>query len=163
MPLITDYDRVKEIYQEARELGVALPVFCAEDRETLEAILAAATEMGKEIGVDNLPIIPAWTCRYPPRGQMKLLTACGDPLLGTRLMFSDLRVFMSEGSPYLKLRVLPHLDHGFPWLDGDILETMADQFASVMCDASEKPFEQNMRLTAQYVEKVKGFFEFDRG
>ena len=35
MPLITDYNQVKEVYQQAQELGVALPAFCAEDRETL--------------------------------------------------------------------------------------------------------------------------------
>ena len=50
MPLITDYNEVKEVYQEAAEKGVALPVFCAEDRETLEAILASASEFGKKIG-----------------------------------------------------------------------------------------------------------------
>jgi fructose/tagatose bisphosphate aldolase len=156
MPLVTQYHEVKKVYQEAAELGIALPVFCAEDRETLEAILASAVEMGKRIGVENLPIIPAWTSRYPPRGQMTLLTACGDPLLGTQLMFSDLNLFMGESSPYRRLRVMPHLDHAFPWLDGDILDRFADQFASVMCDASEKPFEENIRLTAMYVERVRG-------
>jgi fructose/tagatose bisphosphate aldolase len=156
MPIITDYHEVKDTYQEAAELGVALPVFCAEDRETLEAILAAALEFGKEIGVDDLPVIPAWTSRYPARGQMTLVTACGDPIVGHELMFSDLKVFTGEGSPYRKLRVLPHLDHAFPWLDGDILNQYVDRFASVMFDASERPFEENIRLTAQYVEKVRG-------
>lgn len=156
MPVIRDYQAVKETYQEAAELGVGLPVFCMEDRETLEAVLAAALEYGQEIGVDNLPVVPAWTVRYPPRGQMTLITACGNPALGTQLMFSDLEVFMSEDSPYRKLRVLPHLDHGFPWLDGDIFERFVAEFASVMFDASEKPFEENIRLTAEYVEKVRG-------
>jgi fructose-bisphosphate aldolase class II len=113
-------------------------------------------ELGKKIGVDDLPIIPAWTSRYPGRGQMTLLTACGDRVLGTRLMFSDLELFAGENSPYRKLRIMPHLDHAFPWLDGDILDTFADKFASVMCDASEKPFEENIRLTGEYVERVKG-------
>jgi len=87
---------------------------------------------------------------------MTLLNACGDPLLGNRLMFSDLEAFMGASNPYRKLGVLPHLDHAFPWLDGDILELFADSFASVMCDASEKPFAENIKLTARYVEKVKG-------
>ena len=156
MPIITDYTQVKEIYSETSERGIALPTLCAEDRETLEAILASALEMGKITGIEDIPIIPAWTCRYPPRGQMKLLTACGDPILGINLMLSDLKAFMGQTSPYRKLRVLPHLDHAFPWLDGDILEKYVDCFASVMCDASEKPFEENIRLTAQYAEKVKG-------
>ncbi len=156
MPIINDYRAVKEIYREVAEKNIGLPVFCAEDRETLEAILAAANKFAEEIGVADLPIIPAWTCRYPPRGQMTLLTACGDPILATNLMFSDLTCFMGDTSPYRKLRVLPHLDHAFPWLDGDVLEKFTGSFASVMCDASEKPFEENIKLTARYVEKVKG-------
>jgi len=156
MPLVTDYRAVKEIYAEAAERGIALPMYCAEDGETLEAILASALKMGEEIGVEDLPITPAWTCRYPHRPQMKFVTACGEAELGVRLMLSDLEEFMGDTSPYRKLRVMPHLDHGIPWLDGDILEGYADRFASVMCDASEKPFEENIRRTAEYVEKVKG-------
>jgi fructose/tagatose bisphosphate aldolase len=156
MPLVTDYNQVKEIYAQANELGVGLPAFNLEDRETLEAILASALKMADEIGVEDLPIIPNWTCRYPARGQMQLLTACGDPILGTKMLFSDLKHFAKEGSPYCKLRIMPNLDHGFPWLDGDIFEDFTTEFASVMFDASEKPLEKNIRLTAQYVEKVKG-------
>ena len=156
MPLINDYNAVKDIYQDAAERGVALPVFCAEDRETLEAILASALKMGEEIGVEDLPIIPAWTCRYPARGQMNLISTAHNAVIGTKMMFSDLNILMEEGSPHRKLRVMPHLDHAFPWLDGDILEYFADQFASVMCDASEKPFDENIKMTADYVEKVKG-------
>lgn len=156
MPIVNEYHAVKAAYQQAAELGVGLPVFCMEDRETLEAILASVLELGQQIGVDDLPIIPAFTARYPPRAQMQLMTACGDALLGTQLMFSDLQVFMGENSPYRKLRVMPHLDHAFPWLDGDVLDLWADEFASVMCDASEKPFEENIRLTATYVERVRG-------
>jgi fructose/tagatose bisphosphate aldolase len=144
------------VYAEVAQRGIGLPVFCCEDRETLEAILAAAVAFGKQIGVEDLPIMPAWTVRYPGRGQMTLLTACGDPVMGTTMMFSDLDAFMGETSPYRKLRVMPHLDHAFPWLDGDILEGFADRFATVMCDASEKPFEENIRLTAAYCEKVRG-------
>ncbi len=156
MPLVTNYNQVKDVYQEAAESGIALPVFCAEDRETLEAILASAYEFGKKIGIDNLPVIPAWTSRYPSRGQMTLVSKCGNAVLGNELMFSDLEVYAGENSPYKNLRILPHLDHAFPWLDMDILDNFANKFASVMCDASEKPFEENIKLTAEYTERVKG-------
>ena len=156
MPLITDYHQVKDTYQEAAELGVALPVLGTEDRETLEAILASALEFGKEIGVDDLPIIPTWTSRYPARGQTTLVTACGDPRVGNEMMLSDLKVFVGEASPYRRLRVMPHLNHAFPWLDGDVLYQFVDRFASVMFDASEKSFEENLQLTAEYVQKVQG-------
>ncbi len=114
--------------------------------------ITAATK----IGVEDLPIILAWTSRYPARGRMRLVSACGNPVLGNELMFSDLQCFTGENSPYHKLRILPHLDHAFPWLDMDILTDFTDQFASVMCDASEKPFEENIRITAEYTERVKG-------
>jgi fructose/tagatose bisphosphate aldolase len=156
MPLVTDYAHVKEIYAEAAERGIALPVFCAEDRETLEAILASAVKVGKEIGRDDVPIVPAWTSRYPSRGQMTLLTACGDPVMGTRMMMADLDAMMGETSPYRKLRVMPHLDHAFPWLDGDVMELFADRFATIMCDASEKPFDENVRITARFTERMRG-------
>lgn len=156
MPLVTDYQAVWDTYHEAAEMGIGLPCFCAEDRETLEAILAAALRMAREIGVADLPIIPGWTCRYPPRGQMKLLTACGNVLLGMEMVFSDLEALVGENSPYRALRVMPHLDHAFPWLDGDVLERFPDRFASVMCDASERPIEENIRLTAEYVDRVRG-------
>ena len=156
MPLITDYDEVRGIYTEAAERGIGLPVFCAEDRETLEGILASAYEFGKRIGVDSLPIIPAWTGRYPSRGQAGFVSACGDPVLGCRLMFSDLACFAGENSPYRNLRIMPHFDHAIPWLDMDLMLGFADQFASIMCDASEKPFDENMETTKQYVEDVRG-------
>lgn len=156
MPLVTDYRAVKEIYADAAERRIGLPVFCCEDRETLEAILAAALEMGERLGVEDLPIIPAWTGRYPGRPQLRLVTACGDPVVGMHLMLSDLDAFQGETSPYRKLRVLPHLDHGLPGLDDDLLEACPDRFASIMFDASARPFEENLRLTAQYVERVQG-------
>lgn len=156
MGLTLDYSQVKEVYAQAAERGVAIPTFCAEDRETLEAILAAAYELGQEIGVPNLPVAPAWTCRYPGRKQMTLVTQCADPYLGMEMMHSDLQLFAGEHSPYRNLTIVPHLDHAFPWHDMDVLLQYADRFASVMCDASERPFEENIEITAKYVEQVKG-------
>lgn len=156
MGLVVDYAHVKEVYTQAAERGVAIPTFCAEDRETMEAILAAAYELGQEMGVENLPVAPAWTCRYPGRKQMTLVTQCGDPYLGMEMMLSDLKLFAGEHSPYRNLTIVPHLDHAFPWYDMDVLLKYADQFASVMCDASERPFDQNIEITAKYVEQVKG-------
>ena len=51
MPLVTEYQAVKDIYRVAGERNIALPAFCCEDRETLEAILAAALTMSRRLGV----------------------------------------------------------------------------------------------------------------
>jgi len=156
MPLINKYQQVKDIYKKSGELGIGLPVICSEDRETLEAILAAAYEIGQEIGNKSIPVTPAWTSRYHVRGQVGLVSHTGDAIIGCKLMFSDLKVFMSDSSPYKDLLVMPHLDHAMPWSDMDILLGFADDFAAVMCDASERPYEENVKLTADYVKKVKG-------
>ena len=36
------------------------------------------------------------------------------------------------------------------------MEQYAGDFASIMCDASERPFEENIRMTAEYVERTRG-------
>jgi len=156
MSLVNDYQQVKEIYTDAGERGVGLPLFCCEDRETLEAILAAAYEIGQEIGNPHIPITPSWTSRYHVRCQACLVSKTNNPILGCQLMFSDLEVYTGKDSPYKDLLVMPHLDHSNPWENSDILFGFVDQFASVMCDASEKPLEENIRLTAEYVDQVKG-------
>jgi fructose-bisphosphate aldolase class II len=40
-------------------------------------------------------------------------------------------------------------------VDGDLLG-LVGEFASVMCDGSARPFDENVRLTAEYVEQVRG-------
>lgn len=156
MPLVTDYNQVRDTYREAAERGVALPALCAEDRETIEAILASAAEVGRRLGVRDLPVIVSWTGRYPPCPQACHVAACGDAFLGSKLMLSDLEVFAEPGSPYADLRILPHLDHSWPWLDEDLLTGLIDRLASVMCDASMRPFDQNIEITARYMEQVRG-------
>ncbi len=49
MPLVTDYAAVKEIYAEAAKRGIGLPVFCAEDRETLEDLLIIVERSGDQV------------------------------------------------------------------------------------------------------------------
>lgn len=155
MPIITKYNEVKEIYDKARDIGVCLPVFAAEDRETVEAILAAGLEFGKQIGRAEIPIVITWTVRYPLRPQMTKLTACGNPYLSSSMMLSDLALFMDDFSPYHKLLLLPHLDHCIPWLDYDIINNLINNFASILIDASEKLFEENIKITTEFVKKFK--------
>jgi len=156
MPVVNDPIETREVFAQARELGVALPAFCAEDERGQEAVLAGTLDKALEIAVDDLPVIIACTINYPPRSQMQLYTHSGDPKLGLHAFFSHLDTLTSPHSPYRRLRVLPCLDHGFPWLDEYALDDYADRFATVMFDASERPFDENIALTAEYVEKMKG-------
>jgi len=36
------------------------------------------------------------------------------------------------------------------------MDAFTDGFASIMCDASEKPFAENVRITAEFVDRVRG-------
>lgn len=64
MPLVTDYQEVKEAYQEAAELGVGLRVFCAEDRETLEAA-SVMRDASEKLFDENVKL----TARYLERAK----------------------------------------------------------------------------------------------
>ena len=154
MPIVNDYKHVSDIYSEAGEKNVSLPAFCLEDRETLEAILAAALEIGNSIGNCAIPIIVSWTARYPLYSQAIYTSKTRNARIGCHLNFSDLEIFMSDESPYRDLLVLPNLHHAIPWIDGVIMMDFHLQFASIMCDASEKPFDENIQITAEFVEKV---------
>ena len=154
MPLITEPQQVREIYHEAVQAEICMPAFCTEDQRTTETILKGAYEKSLELQKFDLPVIIAFTVNYPPRGQMNLYTTVKNPKLGIRAIFDDIDLFMSPESPYRNLRVMVHLDHGFPWLDEDALYNYTDKFATIMHDASEKSFEENIKLTAKYVEQV---------
>ena len=156
MPIITKYEEARRVYEEAGASGICLPAFAAEDREPLEAILAAGAEIATEVCRPDLPVIVTWTARYPPRPQMTKVLACGDPFLGMRAMLSDLRILMSDRGPYHRLTVLPHLDHFVPWMDEDVLDGHWDNFASVLIDASEKSDADNVSITREYADRFRG-------
>jgi len=156
MPIITGYEDAIREYEEAAAKGICLPAFAAEDRETLEAILAASVDVAAEVGRPDLPVIVTWTTRYPLRPQMTKVFSCGDPSLGMQAMLSDLRILMSERGPYNRLRVLPHLDHFVPARDAAILEDHWDNFASVLVDASDMTDADNIAITREYVDRFRG-------
>lgn len=156
MPLIVEPSAVEEVYAEARERVVSLANICPDDRRSLEATLKATYEFGREIAVEDLPIIISFTGWYPQRPQLRLMTTVRDNLLGFELMMNDVCVFTSEDSPFHKLRVLTHLDHGHPEGDREILENRLDLLSTVMYDCSSLPFDENIRKTAEYAERVRG-------
>ena len=129
------------------------PSFSTENLTTTEAILAAAREHGRKISQPDFPITIALTHRYPERPQSTAYSPTGDPVMGMRLFHADLKALMMPDSPYAKLRVLVHLDHGQMEADADVLDSPEGVFSSVMFDASELPFEENIQATRRYVER----------
>jgi fructose-bisphosphate aldolase class II len=158
MPLVTDTTQCLELYDEAREKGVALACFDAENRRTVEAYLKAAHRLGQEAGVDDVPIVLGFTTNYPDRGQMHWYVDVDDVVLGAKALVQDLQLLLSDASPYKNVRVMLHLDHGQPGPDDVFFyeEFWIETFASMMYDASHWSFDENIEMTAKYVEKVKG-------
>ena len=153
MPLITDRRQVEEVFDFAFQKGWVLPAFNAENLTTAESILEAALHHGRHLGVKNLPIIIGITNHYPPRPQSTLYTHTRNWKIGLSLFLKDLGVLTSNDSPYRDLSVLIHLDH-IQWdVDRELIDGPMESFSSIMFDASELPFEQNMEKTRVFVEK----------
>jgi fructose-bisphosphate aldolase class II len=153
MPLITDAPQAREVYEEARERGVALINLNPEAARGIEACLRAAREVGRRVGADDLPIILSLCGDYYGRPQAKYYTSLGDPLYGFDCWMSQVQFYTDPDGPFGQLRVLTHLDHGQPDRDQAILEERVDVLASVMYDASTLPFDENIEKTAAYQER----------
>ena len=153
MPIISERSQVVAVYAEAAQRGWVLPAFNSENQTTSEAILAAASEYGRQRGLENLPIIIGITNNYPDRPQSCYYTQSGRWDIGLRLFLDDLRILASADSPYADLRLMIHLDH-IQWdKDRQLLGWDLKQFSSIMFDASTLPLDQNIKKTAEFVKQ----------
>ena len=156
MAIITDTQQVKELYAQAAERKWVLPCFCTENLTTTEAVLSAASQYSSENGIDDVPIIIAMTCRYSHRPQAVNYTHTQRWDTGLKLFIASLNVLAGKGGPFEHLRVMVHLDHIQHDEDRELLEWDLSGFSSILYDASTLPMNQNMQLTARFVEKMKG-------
>ena len=153
MAIITDKKQVLDIYAEAQQKGWVLPCFCSENLTTTEAVLAAAKEYGDEKGIEAVPVIIAITCQYDHRTQASYYTHTRRWDTGLKLFISDLKILAGEGGPYESLRVMIHLDHIQFDTDRELLSWSMEEFSSIMFDASRLTFNENIRLTREFVRE----------
>jgi fructose-bisphosphate aldolase class II len=151
MPLVTRREEVLGIYDEAAKRKWVVPTFCSENLTTTEAILSAVKEYGDSLGIDNLPVTIAITNLYEHRSQTVNYTHSKKWNIGLKLFLSDLRILCGEDSPFAKLKVMVHLDHISPVLDRELLSWDMNMFSSIMFDASTMPFQENIKVTAEFV------------
>jgi fructose-bisphosphate aldolase class II len=156
--LVTDVNEARGLYREAGRCGFSIPALCAENTQTIEAILRAADESGREYGIGNVPIVIAFTAHYHARQQLSLYTALGDIEEGFLAIKDDILRLTRKGGPYDSLKVMVHLDHAHPEHDRSIIERGVGFFSSVMYDASHLPLAENARLTAAFTREFKGRF-----
>lgn len=153
MPLITGRKEVLDIYSEAAKKNLVIPCFCSENLTTTEAILAATKEYGDKFGVADLPVTIAITNLYSHRNQSINYTHTKNWEVGLRLFMEELKVLTSPISPYYNLKVMLHLDHIQHDDDLELLDWDMNQFSSIMYDASTLSFDENIRLTSEFVKK----------
>jgi fructose-bisphosphate aldolase class II len=153
MPLILERNEVLDIHAKAAENKWVIPTICTENLTTTEAILSATLEYSKIINQPDIPITVAITNQYSHRSQSVNYThtRCWD--IGLKLFLSDLEVLTEKGSPFEKLSVMVHLDHTQWDKDESLLQWDMSRFSSIMYDASNLPFEENIKRTADFVEK----------
>ncbi|MGI6296624.1 MAG: class II fructose-bisphosphate aldolase [Armatimonadota bacterium] len=153
MPLVTNRESVLGVYEAAAEKGWVIPTFCSENLTSTEAVLTAVKDHSERIGCSNLPITLAITNLYPHRSQSTNYTHTRRWDIGMKLFLADIRALTEPGSPFEAIDVMIHLDHIQPDLDKELLGWDMAQFSSIMFDASGRPFDENIALTAQFVEK----------
>src|SRR5512133_3248626 len=153
MPLILERQHVLDIYADAAQRKWVIPAFNTENLTTTEAILSAALEYSRKIGKPDLPVTIGITNQYSHRSQSVYYTHTRLWDIGLKLFLSDIGVLTSKGSPFEKLNVMIHLDHTQWDSDKPLLEWDMSMFSMIMYDASALPFDENIRLTAEFIEK----------
>lgn len=155
MPLIIDRQQVLDTYAEAASRRWVMPAFNTENPTCTEAVLAGALEYSQKHGLRNMPVITGLTNTYRHRAQTANYTHSRNWKVGLRMFLDDVRALTDPGSPYADLRVMVHMDH-IQWdADAELLEGDLGAFSSIMFDASNLPFEENIQRTAEFTEKHK--------
>ena len=122
MPLVT----MKEILEEARKGKYGVGAFNINNMEFLQGIVEAAEE-------EKSPAIIAVS-----EGAMKYA--------GVEYLYAMVKVAAEKVSVPIAL----HLDHGKHW--DKIVLAIRNGFTSVMIDASDKPFDENVAMTRKVVD-----------
>ena len=153
MPPILERNQVLDVYHEAGEKKWVIPTFNTENLTTTEAILSATLEYSRLINQPDLPITIGITNQYSHRSQSAYYTHTRLWEIGLKLFLADIEVLTGKGSPFEKLNVMIHLDHAQWDADKPLLNWDMDKFSMIMYDASSLPFEENIKLTARFIEE----------
>lgn len=157
MPFITDREEAKRIFGEAAEKDVSVALFCTGSFWNTEAILLAASRFAERHGIENIPVVVAMTSLYTHMKQAKRFTCCGDERIGLRAGFGYCRLLCEgSGAPYGNVAAMTHLDHADPARDRWALTENMDLLTSVMFDAQEYPYEENVAMTQAYIREFGG-------
>lgn len=127
------YVNTKEILEKANKEYYAVAALNINNLEFLQAILEAGIEKRSPIIIET------------SEGAIKY-AGMGDPLRGARIFVDMVKGFAET----LDIPVSLHLDHGKDFKY--IMAAIKAGYSSVMIDASDKPFEENVRITKEIVK-----------
>ena len=154
MSYITDRKRYLEIIDEMRKKKISMALFCTASHWNTEAILLACSRFAAKYDIGRIPVGIGITFSYPHMSQAARVTYSGDLQTGFKSIMKHLHLLCgSDDAPYSRVDALPHLDHADPGMDIWALTHGIDYLASIMFDAQHYPFEENVRLTSEYVKE----------
>jgi len=152
--VITDRRKAEKILEACAQNKVSMAVFCTGSFWNTEAILLAAKRFAEKHDIESLPITVAMTFNYPYMPQAQRINYAGTASEGLMSCLAHLNVLCKDKtSTYSSITALPHLDHADPKRDEWALTKAAPHLASVLFDAQTYPYEDNVKLTADYVKK----------
>lgn len=154
MAFITDRNEAKQIFEEAAAKDVSIALFCTGSFWNTEAILLAASRFAKRHKIENIPVVVAMTSLYKHMQQAKRFTYSGEAKIGLRTGFEYCKLLCDgKYAPYSNVSVMTHLDHANPVTDRWALTENTDILTSVMFDAQDYPYEENVSMTCDYMRE----------
>ena len=153
MSIITEKNKANEVIKRFRKHKASMAIFCTASHWNTEAILLAASRYAKKYNIVNIPLAVAITFNYKYMPQSQRVTYSGDAKTGFISIMEHLNILCDRiESPYKNVTVLPHLDHADPVTDKWALTEGLPYLASVMFDAQKYSFNDNMKITKDYVD-----------
>ena len=153
MSIIVDRKKSREIFDRAAENNVGIAIFGTASHWNTEAILIAAETFAQRYGIDQIPVVVSNTFTYSHMPQAERMLYCGNPKTALMSHMSHLHALCGgKYAMYPHVAVLPHLDHADPEKDHWALTAGSQYYSSVMFDAQRFPYEENVKMTSDYVK-----------
>ncbi len=174
MPLIRNYDQVKDLYKLCADHDLVMARIGYSDSDQIQGIVRGAARFGRDTGLKRVPVgifatVGHYIMQQMPRyltADHKLPSKGGDPIEYRRRCFRNARLatgFMEiltdpADSDFGHVHVTHHYDHGHHTLPGGIVSQnellrepeFIDLFSSVMFDDTHSPFDRNVEDSLAY-------------
>jgi len=167
MKLVTQRRDTLRTLDRCRQAGCALFSPNGELAAEIEGLLIGGQRFAEECNIEELPIAIGMTGIYHDNPQFrKMSTACvtdtalkgfegGDVRQGCEIWLRLLEVYQDLSGSFERVRILPFIDHGWATAAEDQAmlfdDSVIDRMSIIMYDASTLDYDENIRMTAEYV------------